>query len=140
MHRYYSAAPGKGIDPSQTNLSDAALEEFYVGGIRNRLRAAVDRRMMSDVPFGVFLSEDIDLSTNVALMSEYSNQPINTFTVGFKDPIRRVSTADVTLPGLTPTITIALILSGSSRLVARPINSRLTRRAAALPSMPRFAS
>jgi asparagine synthase (glutamine-hydrolysing) len=86
MHRYYSAAPGKGIDPSQTkNLSDAALEEFYVGGIRKRLRESVDRRMMSDVPFGVFLSGGIDSSTNVALMSEYSNQPINTFTVGFKD-------------------------------------------------------
>jgi asparagine synthase (glutamine-hydrolysing) len=85
LHRYYSVGPGKGIDPSETkNLSDAALEQFYVDGIRNRLRGAVDRRMMSDVPFGVFLSGGIDSSTNVALMSEYSDRPVNTFTVGFK--------------------------------------------------------
>jgi asparagine synthase (glutamine-hydrolysing) len=86
MHTYYEAEPGKGIDPSETRgLSEGALETFYVEGIRQRLRAAIERRMMSDVPFGVFLSGGIDSSTNVALMSEFSNQPINTFTVGFKD-------------------------------------------------------
>ena len=66
-------------------LSDAALEDFYVDGIRTRLHAAVERRMMSDVPFGVFLSGGIDSSTNVALMSRFSDQPVDTFTVGFKD-------------------------------------------------------
>lgn len=86
LHRYYDAAPGKGIDPSETKgLSDAALETFYVDGIRTRVRDAVDRRMMSDVPFGVFLSGGIDSTTNVAYMSEHTDQPLNTFTVGFKD-------------------------------------------------------
>jgi asparagine synthase (glutamine-hydrolysing) len=86
MTRYWDAVPGRGIDPSETrNLSEAALEEFYVRGIRNRLRAAVEKRMMSDVPFGVFLSGGVDSSTNVALMSEYSSKPVETFTVGFSD-------------------------------------------------------
>lgn len=86
MHRHYDAAPGKGIRPEETaNLSEKALEDFYVNGIRTRLRAAVERRMMSDVPFGVFLSGGIDSSTNVALMSEYTDLPLNTFTIGFKD-------------------------------------------------------
>lgn len=86
MHRYYDAAPGKAIDPSETKgLSDKALEQFYVDGIRTRLRDAVGRRMMTDVPFGVFLSGGIDSTTNVAYMSEFTDQPLNTFTVGFKD-------------------------------------------------------
>lgn len=86
MHRHYDAVPGKGIDPSETKgLSEAALEDFYVEGVRKRLDEAVERRMIADVPIGVFLSGGIDSSTNVALMSKYSADPIHTFTVGFKD-------------------------------------------------------
>jgi len=86
MARYWDAIPGKGIDPAETgNLSEGALEEFYVSGIRDRLRASVEKRMMSDVPMGVFLSGGVDSSTNVALMSEFSNRPVETFTIGFSD-------------------------------------------------------
>jgi asparagine synthase (glutamine-hydrolysing) len=41
--------------------------------------------MMSDVPFGVFLSGGVDSSANVALMSELMSQPVRTYTVGFED-------------------------------------------------------
>src|SRR5262245_2910859 len=86
MTRYWDAVPGRGIDPSEiANLSEKATEEFYIRGIRERLRAGVEKRMMSDVPLGVFLSGGIDSSTNVALMSEYSRHPAETFTVGFSD-------------------------------------------------------
>jgi len=86
LSRYWDAVPGKGIDRRETaGLSDAALEEFYVDGIRDRLRASVEKRMMSDVPMGVFLSGGVDSSTNVALMSQFSSRPVETFTIGFSD-------------------------------------------------------
>lgn len=84
--RYWDAVPGSGIDPAETrDLTDNALESFYVDGIRTRLEQAVEKRMMSDVPFGVFLSGGIDSSTNVALMSRLMDRPVDSFTVGFKD-------------------------------------------------------
>ncbi len=84
--RYWDAVPGKGIDPNELRgLSEKATEDFYVQGIRSRLEKAVERRMISDVPVGVFLSGGVDSSTNVALMSRLRGSPVDSFTVGFKD-------------------------------------------------------
>ena len=84
--RYWDTVPGKGINPEETkSLSDSALEDFYTTGILHRLEAGIEKRMMSDVPFGVFLSGGIDSSANVALMSRLMDRPVDTFTVGFKD-------------------------------------------------------
>lgn len=84
--RYWDATPGQGIDQARlTGLSDVEREKFYVDGIRSRLVRSIEKRMMSNVPFGVFLSGGIDSSTNVALMSRLMDRPVDTFTVGFKD-------------------------------------------------------
>jgi asparagine synthase (glutamine-hydrolysing) len=84
--RYYDALPGKGFDRGAVARMDwPAREKFYVEEVRTRLTASVEKRMMSDVPFGVFLSGGIDSSTNVALMSRYMDRPVDTFTVGFSD-------------------------------------------------------
>ena len=60
-------------------------EEEHQENILELLRSSIKKRMMADVPFGVFLSGGVDSSANVALMSELMSQPVRTFTVGFRD-------------------------------------------------------
>ena len=43
--------------------------------------------MMSDVPYGVFLSGGIDSSILVAAASKVSSQKLNTFSIVFKEKI-----------------------------------------------------
>jgi asparagine synthase (glutamine-hydrolysing) len=73
---------------SHSSLLDAdypLTEESCIQTIRTLLKQSIKDRMMSDVPFGVFLSGGIDSSTNVALMAELMNRPVDTFSVGIKD-------------------------------------------------------
>jgi len=60
-------------------------ERFYLDETRRLMEASVASHMMSDVPYGAFLSGGVDSSSNVALMKRYSDKPVNTFTVGFSD-------------------------------------------------------
>ena len=52
---------------------------------RDKLDQAVKTRMVSDVPYGAFLSGGIDSSAVVCFMSKHSNLPIKTFSVGFSE-------------------------------------------------------
>jgi asparagine synthase (glutamine-hydrolysing) len=53
--------------------------------VRQLLRNAIERRLVSDVPLGAFLSGGIDSSAVVGLMAEVGSGRPNTFTAGFEE-------------------------------------------------------
>jgi asparagine synthase (glutamine-hydrolysing) len=66
-------------------IDDAGSEEEWLQRVRATVRAAVERRLLADVPLGALLSGGIDSSIVVALMAQASTGPVRTFTVGFPD-------------------------------------------------------
>ncbi len=76
ISQYWDALPS-----ASPKLTDSEHE----ANILKLLRDSIKKRMMADVPFGVFLSGGVDSSANVALMSELMTRPVRTFTVGFHD-------------------------------------------------------
>ena len=77
---YWSPMGGPSTEQLEA-MSDAEAQERLL----ELLRDAIAKRMMSDVPFGVFLSGGVDSSTNVALMSELMSDPVRTFSVAFAE-------------------------------------------------------
>jgi asparagine synthase (glutamine-hydrolysing) len=74
--KWWDPMPSAALSEAVAGMSDDEL----VLEVRDRLRASVRKRMMSDVPYGVFLSGGLDSSTNVALMAELTDAPVRTFS------------------------------------------------------------
>ena len=73
------SSPGRALSPEGKSKKQVRKDIF------NLLSASVERRLVSDVPFGAFLSGGIDSSAIVGLMSQAMSQPVNTFSVTFDD-------------------------------------------------------
>lgn len=65
-------------EPHQ-DLGDDDLADL----LAERFGDAVERQMMSDVPYGAFLSGGVDSAAAVAAMAKRSPAPPSTFTIGF---------------------------------------------------------
>ncbi len=63
-------------------------EDEMFSELDSLLMDSVDKRMVSDVPIGAFLSGGIDSSLIVELMSRFSNSPVSTYTLGFENDPR----------------------------------------------------
>ncbi|MGN6408763.1 MAG: N-acetylglutaminylglutamine amidotransferase [Curtobacterium sp.] len=67
-------------DPDRAAWTDEDWQEAFTA----KLRTAVERRMVADVPVGVLLSGGIDSSLVVALLAEAGQQDLATFSIGFE--------------------------------------------------------
>jgi asparagine synthase (glutamine-hydrolysing) len=77
-HRYWQMRFPEASEVRPIAPSDAAR------GVRERLTAAVERRLESDVPLGAFLSGGVDSTIVVGLMSRMLSAPVKTFSIGFE--------------------------------------------------------
>lgn len=68
-----------------SNASEGKTYSEVCNDINALLMASVERRLISDVPFGAFLSGGIDSSAIVGMMSKVQKQPVKTFTIIFDE-------------------------------------------------------
>lgn len=78
VERYWDMPTPQPLSARKVGEDDLAAE------LRVLLRQAVQRRMVSDVPLGVFLSGGIDSSIVAGLMASLSPQ-VKTFSIGFTE-------------------------------------------------------
>jgi asparagine synthase (glutamine-hydrolysing) len=72
------------LEPTGESLDEAE----WLERVRETVRGAVRRRLVSDVPLGALLSGGIDSTVVVGLAAEASSTPLRTFTVGFANQPR----------------------------------------------------
>ena len=96
----YKLEPGKSLTINLTSrehiiekywdLQEVEIKKMSFDKAKKELHTllidAVKIRMQSDVPLGAFLSGGVDSALVTSIASNISEKPINTFTIGFKEP------------------------------------------------------
>ncbi|MGB0165241.1 MAG: asparagine synthase (glutamine-hydrolyzing) [Luteibaculum sp.] len=70
---------------AQNKVATPATPEEAKNLVRQKLFAAVEKRLVADVPFGAFLSGGMDSSALVGIMSQLSEGSVHTFHVSFTE-------------------------------------------------------
>ena len=77
IHTYWSLSDNRGHQPRDEKALVDQLDELMTD--------AFSRRLIADVPVGVFLSGGIDSSLVTAILARHTDTPIKTFTIGFHE-------------------------------------------------------
>jgi asparagine synthase (glutamine-hydrolysing) len=71
-------------EASHTRIASPSTRAEWADAIHSKLKTAVLRRMVADVPVGVLLSGGLDSSYIVALLAEQGQRGLTTFSIGFE--------------------------------------------------------
>jgi asparagine synthase (glutamine-hydrolysing) len=72
-------------DFNYSGETEAKSEAEFIAHLREKVKEAVKIRLISEVPLGAFLSGGVDSSAVVGMMSQISEKPVKTFSIGFNE-------------------------------------------------------